>query len=40
MMAEEDVGRVILTDNAIPVGIFTERHVLSEQWSSPEDEQR
>jgi signal-transduction protein with cAMP-binding, CBS, and nucleotidyltransferase domain len=28
MMAEEDVGRVILTDNAIPVGIFTERHVL------------
>ena len=27
-MAEEDVGRVILTDNAIPVGIFTERHVL------------
>jgi predicted transcriptional regulator len=28
MMAEEDVGRVILTDNAIPVGIFTERQVL------------
>ena len=22
------MGRVILTDNAIPVGIFTERHVL------------
>ncbi len=28
MMAEEDVGRVILNDNAIPVGIFTERQVL------------
>ena len=28
MVAEEDVGRVILTDNAIPVGIFTERQVL------------
>jgi CBS domain-containing protein len=27
-MAEEDVGRVILTDNAIPVGIFAERQVL------------
>ena len=22
------MGRVILTDNAIPVGIFTERHIL------------
>ena len=28
MVAEEEVGRVILTDNAIPVGIFTERQVL------------
>jgi CBS domain-containing protein len=28
MMAEEDVGRVILTDNAIPVGIFAERQIL------------
>ena len=28
MMAEENVERVILTNNAIPLGIFTERHVL------------
>jgi signal-transduction protein with cAMP-binding, CBS, and nucleotidyltransferase domain len=28
LMAEEDVGRVIITDNAVPVGIFTEKDVL------------
>jgi signal-transduction protein with cAMP-binding, CBS, and nucleotidyltransferase domain len=28
MMAEENVERVILTNNAIPLGIFTERQVL------------
>ncbi len=27
-MAREDVGRVIVTDNEVPVGIFTERDVL------------
>ena len=28
LMAGEDVGRVIVTDNAVPVGIFTEKDVL------------
>jgi signal-transduction protein with cAMP-binding, CBS, and nucleotidyltransferase domain len=28
LMAGEDVGRVIITDNAVPVGIFTEKDVL------------
>lgn len=28
-MVTEDVGRVLVTDNGVPVGIFTERHVLT-----------
>jgi len=40
IMVAEDVGRVIITDDEVPVGIFTEKDVLKRVVGAPIDAQR
>lgn len=40
IMVAEDVGRVIITDDEVPVGIFTEKDVLKRVIGTPIDAQR
>ena len=37
LMAAQDVGRVIVTDNEVPVGIFTEKDILRRVVTAPVD---